>query len=669
MQDKQGFRLSNRQDGSAEAQLFEMPLHSACAIGRAPETIEYDHATPLSQAVDRATYALLGMQYEQGYWSFELEADCTIPAEYILMMHFMGEVDEPLQVKLAHHLRAHQGRDGGWPLYHGGKAEISCSVKNYYALKLAGDSPEDRHMQRARQFILEQGGAARCNVFTRIELAKYGQIPWRGVPFMPAEIMFLPRWFPFHISNISYWSRTVMIPILILYSLRAQASNPKNINISELFTVPAEEEKHYFPVSSRNNYLFLMLERTTRLFEPFIPRWVRRKAVQKAEIWMLERLSRGGLGAIFPAMINAYESLKHLGYAVDHPVRKQAGQALRDLLIETDEQAYCQPCNSPVWDSAIACLALQESGSTASIAASYRCLDWLVKQQLRDEPGDWRESHPNLAGGGWAFQFENSFYPDLDDTGMVAWALDCAEDERYDETILRAMDWACGMQSKNGGFGSFDADNTRTYLNHIPFADHGALLDPPSSDVSARLATILGHLVRRDTKYQPHLDACVNFLKREQEENGAWFGRWGTNYIYGTWSVITGLIHAGISRDDTMIQRAVGWLKSMQHLDGGWGESNDSYEHAETAGQGQSSTAFQTAWAMLALMETGEHASHEVQRGAHYLMEHQRSDGLWKDAAFTAPGFPRVFYLKYHGYEKYFPLWALARYRNLQHSA
>ncbi len=656
-------------DKSTEAQVFDVSFQDARDIDEFPEIIEDDHATALNRAVDQATRALLKLQYKQGYWSFELEADCTISAEYILMMHFTGEVDESLQTKQANYLRAHQGRDGGWPLYHGGRAEISCSVKNYYALKLAGDSPDDRHMKHAREFILEQGGAARCNVFTRIELAKYGQIPWRGVPFMPAEIMFLPHWFPFHINKISYWSRTVMIPILILYTLRVQAVNPQNINIPELFTTPAEEEKHYFPVRSRNNYLFLMLERTTRLFEPLIPAWIRRKAVKKAETWMLERLGQGGLGAIFPAMINAYEALKHLGYATDHPLRKQAGQALHDLLIKTDNSVYCQPCNSPIWDSAITCLALQESGSKEAITASYRSLDWLVKQQLRDAPGDWRESHPSLAGGGWAFQFENSFYPDLDDTGMVAWALNRAEDERYDETILRAMDWACGMQSKNGGFASFDADNTHAYLNHIPFADHGALLDQPTSDVSARLATVLGHLVRRNTKYQSHLDACLNFLKSEQEDNGAWFGRWGTNYIYGTWSVVTGLIHAGISHHDPMIQRAVGWLKSMQHLDGGWGESNDSYEHFETAGQGQSSTAFQTAWAMLALMETGEHNSCEVRRGVQYLLKYQQDDALWQDEAFTAPGFPRVFYLKYHGYDKYFPLWALARYRNLQHSA
>jgi squalene-hopene/tetraprenyl-beta-curcumene cyclase len=664
MQDELEFRLSGMEGETVEGQAA-IPPRTAKTV---PEIIGEDHIAALNRTVSKAADALLSLQHEQGYWSFELEADCTIPAEYILMMHFIGEVDESLQAKLAAYLRAHQGNDGGWPPYHGGKAEISCSVKAYYALKLAGDSADDQHMSDARRFILEQGGAARCNVFTRIELAKHGQIPWRGVPFMPAELMLLPRWFPFHINKISYWSRTVMVPLLILYTLRVQTKNPGHVNIREVFTTPPEQEKDYFPVRSGLNRLFLHAERTIRRFEPLIPHWIRQRALKKAERWMLERLGKGGLGAIFPAMINAYESLIHLGYPEDHPVRKQARQALDDLLIETDESAWCQPCNSPIWDTAIACLAMQEVDSEKAMNASRRALDWLATQQLRDEPGDWRESHPRLAGAGWPFQFENSFYPDLDDTGMVVWAMDNARNKDYEDNIRCAMDWACGMQSRNGGFAAFDADNTHSYLNHIPFADHGALLDPPTSDVSARLAMALGGLARHDAKYQPHLDACLNFLKNEQEENGAWFGRWGTNYLYGTWSVVTGLIHAGIERGDPMIQRAVEWLKSMQHLDGGWGESNDSYEHPETAGQGQASTTFQTAWAMLALMEAGEYESREVWRGVQYLIERQRHDGLWQDEAFTAPGFPRVFYLKYHGYDKYFPLWALARYRNIKHS-
>ncbi len=620
----------------------------------------------LDRAVNQAGHALIHLQHQDGYWSFPLEADCTIPSEYILMMHFMDEIDTPLQHRLANYLRSHQGKDGGWPLYPGGDADLSCTVKAYYALKLAGDSVQAPHMTHARSLILKRGGAARCNVFTRIELAKFGQLPWRGVPFMPAEIMLLPRWFPFHISKVSYWSRTVMVPLIILYTLRARAGNPQGTGVRELFTTPPEKERHYFPIRSMLNRIFLYLERSARLFEPALPGWLRRRALARAEHWMTTRLNgEGGLGAIFPAMTNACEALARLGYGPDHPLRKKARSALDDLLIINDDTAYCQPCNSPVWDTAIACLALQETGSKKMVGAVQRALDWLAARQLCNAPGDWRESHTKLAGGGWPFQFENSYYPDLDDTGMVAWAMEQGEGTRYDVVIRRAMDWVCGMQSKNGGFAAFDANNTHAYLNHIPFADHGALLDPPTSDVSARLALVLGGLARHDDKYRPHLEACLTFLQNEQEENGAWFGRWGTNYIYGTWSVLAGLTRAGIRSDHPMIRRAAAWLKSVQQADGGWGESNNTYAHPEQAGLGQASTAFQTAWAMLALMDAGEHTCAAVRRGAQYLLGHQQADGLWKDEAFTAPGFPRVFYLKYHGYDKYFPLWALARYRKL----
>jgi len=619
----------------------------------------------LNAAVQRATRAIETLQHPAGYWSFELEADCTIPAEYILMMHFTGEVDDALQRRLAAYLRSRQADDGGWSLYSGAQAEISCSVKTYYALKLAGDDPDAPHMIKARTLILAMGGAARCNVFTRIELAKFGQIPWRGVPFMPAEIMLLPKWFPFHISKISYWSRTVMVPLLILYTLRVQAVNPDNVGVQELFTTPPGQEKHYFPVRSHLNRLLLHMERAVRLFEPLIPTMIRRRALARARNWMIERLDRGGLGAIFPAMVNAHEALIHLGYAADHPLRIQSSQALQELLVNEGDATYCQPCNSPIWDTAIACLALQEAGTKTAVHASVRGLDWLTRQQLLDQPGDWQDARPALAGGGWAFQFHNSFYPDMDDTGMVAWALIRADDVCFEEHIRRAMDWACGMQSTNGGFAAFDADNNHAWLNHIPFADHGALLDPPTSDVSGRLALALGYLVENDNKYRPHLDACLDFLRSEQEANGAWFGRWGANYIYGTWSVLTGLMQAGISPEEPMIRRAVDWLKSVQQPDGSWGESNDSYEQPDLAGRGQAGTAFQTAWAMLALMAAGEYSCVSVRRGAQYLIACQRDDGLWHDEAFTAPGFPRVFYLKYHGYSKYFPLWALARYRNL----
>jgi squalene-hopene/tetraprenyl-beta-curcumene cyclase len=634
-------------------------------IAEISDTAEADDQTifkeELNEAILQARNALLALQHPDGYWCFELEADCTIPAEYILMMHYLDEIDEGLEVKLARYLRARQENHGGWPLFSGGKPDLSCSVKAYYALKLAGDSPDSPHMVKARQVILGLGGAARCNVFTRITLALFRQIPWRGTPFTPVEIMLFPRWFLFHLSKVSYWSRTVMVPLTILCSLKPQAKNPREVQVRELFTVPPEKERSYLPVRSPLNRLFLILDRAGRHLEPFIPPAVRRLAIKKAEKWFLERLNgEDGLGAIFPAMVNAHEALACLGYPADDPRRIAARKALRNLVVEDGHSAYCQPCFSVIWDSALACLALQEEESLAAQEPILRALNWLVERQLRNQPGDWRENHPLLEGGGWAFQFHNPHYPDLDDTAAVAWALHQSREERFRESVQRAAGWICGMQSRNGGFASFDADNTYYYLNQIPFADHGALLDPPTSDVSARCATLLALIGRR----HPELEACLDFLRGEQEPGGSWFGRWGTNYLYGTWSVLTALEKAADPRFELLVQRAVSWLKKKQRSDGGWGETCDTYFDPRKAGEGSGSTSFQTAWAVLGLMAGGQADSEAVRRGVRFLLRSQGADGLWEDGSFTAPGFPRVFFLKYHGYSKYFPLWALARFRN-----
>jgi len=549
-------------------------------------------------------------------------------------------------------------------LYYGGDLDISCTIKAYFALKLTGDLPEAPHMMRARAAILERGGAARANVFTRIALALFAQLPWRGVPYIPVEILLLPRWFPFHLEKVSYWSRTVMVPLFILTTLKPRAKNPRGIDILELFTHPPDLERHYFPRRGLLNRVFLTLDRIGRTIDPLIPSAVRRRAIRRAEQWVLERLNgEGGLGAIFPAMVNALEILVLLGYAPDDPRRVTAKRAIDLLLVEHGTVGYCQPCVSPVWDSALASLAMNEEGSSAGAAASHRALDWLVPLQVLDGPGDWQARRPGLASGGWAFQFVNSHYPDLDDTAAVVWAMDTSrERERYAYAVNRALDWLVGMQSRNGGFASFDADNTHYYLNEIPFADHGALLDPPTSDVTARVVAVLGRLGRPQDRAP--LERAVAYLRAEQEADGCWFGRWGTNYIYGTWSVLTALAQAGVSADDPMIRRAVEWLRLKQNADGGWGESNESYGNRAVAGGPFESTPYQTAWGLLALIASGEGSSQHVRRGVEFLLRTQRSDGLWSHPSFTAPGFPRVFYLKYHGYSAYFPLWALAAYRN-----
>lgn len=616
-------------------------------------------------AIAQAREALLALRKEDGHWCFELEADCTIPAEYIMMMHFIGEIDEALEQKIAVYIRRRQNEEGGWPLYRGGLTDISCTVKSYYALKLVGDHPDEPHMLKAKRAILSRGGVAKSNVFTRIALAMFEQLPWRGAPFIPVEIMLFPLWFPFHLRKVAYWSRTVMVPLFILCSYRAKAKNPKQIHIPELFTVPADKEKTstYFPIRSGLNRAILFLERIGFRLQSLIPKGLRKMATKRAEAWFVKRLNgTSGLGAIFPAMVNAYEALLLLGYDKEDPKVKTAREAIDKLLVIKEDEAYCQPCVSPVWDTLLATCALQEAGEANQ--AIEKALDWLQVRQLLTQPGDWSEYRPKLRPGGWPFQYENDFYPDLDDTAFAAFAMQRTQNDKYKENILRAAEWLEGMQSTNKGFAAFDADNTYYYLNEIPFADHGALLDPPTSDVSARVVMFFGTIQKEHPEYLTSMNKCLAYLTEEQEADGSWFGRWGTNYVYGTWSVLMAFETAGIPKNDPRIRRAAAWLKKVQRPDGGWGEDNDSYEPFKMPGQGYNSLAAQTAWALLGLMTAGETHSEEVKRGIEFLLKKQAEDGLWYDPEYNAPGFPRVFYLKYHGYDKYFPLWALARYRN-----
>ncbi len=619
----------------------------------------------LETVIKKAQEHLLSLQHKEGYWVFELEADCTIPAEYIMMMHYLDDIDTHLQAKIAVYLRKHQSEDGSYPLFHGGIGDISCSVKVYYALKMAGDSPEAPHMQRLRKYILSQGGAAKANVFTRIALAIFEQLPWHGVPFIPVEIMLLPKWFPFHIDKVSYWSRTVMVPLFILCTREAKAKNPLNIDVLELFIVHPNKEKHYFPERGVLNKFFLFLDYIGRKSRILITDKMHRLAVQKALNWFTERLNgEDGLGGIFPAMVNAYQAMLLLGMPKDHPHVVTARKAIDKLLVIREKEAYCQPCLSPVWDTGLSLLALQEASLTDSKKHRELAYSWLKSKQLSDEPGDWRIQRPQLEGGGWAFQFENPYYPDVDDTAVIAFGMATSGLPDMDESIHRAARWIVGMQASNGGYGAFDVDNTYHYLNEIPFADHGALLDPPTADVSARCVMLMAKVTQNHNDYLPALNRCLDYLRKEQEPDGSWFGRWGTNYIYGTWSVLMALEQTTLPKTDPMYTKAVTWLKSVQHKDGGWGEDNESYHDESLRGQYHTSTAFQTAWAVLALIAAGETQSNAVKLGVNYLLNTQTQTGAWFDHCHTAPGFPRVFYLNYHGYNKFFPLWALARYRN-----
>jgi len=621
----------------------------------------------LEASVRGATAALLSQQRADGHWVFELEADATIPSEYVLLVHYLAETpDLELERKIGVYLRRIQADHGGWPLYHGGALDISATVKAYFALKMIGDDIDAPHMARAREEILKRGGALRANVFTRILLALYGETSWANVPTVPVELILLPRWFPIHLSKMSYWARTVIVPLLVLAAKKPVARNPRGVHVGELFVPGGTAASKRAPHQSAFwSAFFGALDWVLKRVEPFWPKKLRQRAIDECVSWTTKRLNgEDGLGAIYPAMANSVMMFDAMGYAPDHPDRAIARRSVGKLLVVRDDEAYCQPCVSPIWDTALMCHALMESKDEAAQAAVGRALDWLKGRQVLDVKGDWAEERPDVRPGGWAFQYWNDYYPDLDDTAVVAMALHRFDAPRHAEAIARGREWVEGLQSKNGGWGAFDADNVHYYLNNIPFAVHGALLDPPTDDVTSRCIGLLMQLGADVSG--PHVKAGVDFLRKSQMRDGSWFGRWGVNYIYGTWSALAGLNAAGIAAGDPMVRRAVEWLVAIQNADGGWGESCDSYKLDYKGYERSASCASQTAWALLGLMAAGEVDHPAVARGIRYLQATQREDGLWPEESYTGGGFPRVFYLRYHGYAKFFPLWAVARYRNLK---
>ena len=621
---------------------------------------------PVDVVIEGERDSFISLKHGEGHWVFDLEADATIPSEYIFLQRFLGLKPAPeFSARIALYLRRRQNVDGGWPLFTGGAADISATVKAYFALKLLGDPPEAPHMEKARRLVLAMGGASKVNVFTRITLALLGQIPWHTTPAMPVEIVLLPKWFFFHLSKVSYWSRTVIVPLLLLYAHRPVCTLRPEEGIGELFGEDPRALHHldpFIPGKKRKN-LFIAFDRLLKRAEPLIPASVRKKAIRRAEEWTRRRMQgEGGIGAIYPAMANAVMALQVLGHPPSDHDFQRGLKAVDDLLLDRGEESLCQPCLSPIWDTCLSLSALMEAGHPPQSPEAKAAVDWLFDRQILT-PGDWSESSPDLLPGGWAFQFENSLYPDVDDTPMVLMALLRAgahTQERYRERLVRGVNWMLGLQSSDGGWGAFDIDNNYLYLNDIPFADHGALLDPSTSDVTARCVELLS-MLGFDRSFPP-MERALEFLRKEQEDCGAWFGRWGVNYLYGTWSVLSALGQLGEDPQSPWVRRAVEWVKSCQNPDHGWGESCDSYADPSLAGKGESSPS-QTAWALLGLMAVGEVDDPAVQRGIGYLLRTQNPQGGWDETLFTGTGFPRVFYLRYHGYSQFFPLWALGVYR------
>ncbi|MBQ27149.1 MAG: squalene--hopene cyclase [Nitrospiraceae bacterium] len=623
--------------------------------------------------MEQSIHYLLNQQDPRGFWVAELEADSTLTSEYIMLRRMLHKVDPDKERKKVSYLKAAQCADGGWPIYYGGPSNISASVKAYFALKLAGISPDEPLMLNAREIILKMGGVVKTNVFTKIALALFDQYDWHGIPSIPPEIILLPKQFPGNIHSVSYWSRVVLVPLLIIYASQPVKQIPKENSIDELYVVPRDKvrirkgppfETDPRLVSWRN--LFLLVDFALHLYSqrPLLP--LRGFAIKKATDWMLERMQgNGGLGAIYPAMANSVLALHALGYETDHPLIGKALSEIEELEVESDDMLHLQPCFSPIWDTCLLTNALVESGLSQAHPALLKAGHWMLSKQTK-KVGDWKISAPQAQPGGWSFQFENELYPDCDDTAVVLMALaklNFPNKAEQRQAILRGLHWLLAMQSHDGGWASYDKDNNATMFNEHPFADHKSLIDHSTADIAGRVLELLG-VLGFDQTFPPAQEA-IAYLKNAQETNGSWYGRWGVNYIYGTWSVLAGLRSIGEDLSQPYICKAIHWLKETQHDDGGWGESCQSYTDPSLAGVGES-TASQTAWALIGLLCAGEVKSDNVTRGIESLIRSQKSDGSWEESFHTGTGFPRVFYLRYHWYGQYFPLWALSMYQSLK---
>ncbi len=626
---------------------------------------EVDEA--LDRCLERAIAHMRAIQHPDGYWWGELEANATMASEHVMLEHVLGIVDPARMRKLACYLLSRQQRDGSWAVYYGGPGDVSVTTEAYFALKLCGTPADAPEMARARAFVLAHGGIGATRIFTKVWLALFGQFDWRALPAMPPEAILLPHRFPLNIYEFASWARATIVAILVVWAKRPVTPITPPLGVDELYVHPEDRRRIAFrrdrsPFSWRNT--FLAIDRVLRLHEraPWKP--LRRRALRACERWILDHQERdGSWGGIQPPWVYSLIALKCLGYRNDHPAMAAGIRGLlHGFALETDETFTVQPCVSPVWDTALALTGMREAGVPADDPALLRAGRWLLSKEIR-APGDWCVNVRGVEPGGWAFEFENDKYPDTDDTAEVLIALRLLDlSPERDEPWSRAVRWLRAMQSADGGWGAFDRDNTRRFVTRIPFADFGATIDPPSEDVTAHIAEFLALDGVRSG--DPALSRALAYLRRTQEPDGSWFGRWGVNYIYGTGAALPALVAAGERPMSERVRRGARWLAEHQNADGGWGESCASYDDPAARGIG-ASTASQTAWALLGLLAAGEERGEAVRRGVAYLVRTQQPDGQWDEPQFTGTGFPRDFMLKYHLYRNYWPMWALGRYRRL----
>jgi squalene-hopene/tetraprenyl-beta-curcumene cyclase len=620
-----------------------------------PERARSDRQDAASRALARGCEHLLSLQQEQGFWKAELETNVTMEAEDLLLRQFLGIGSETLTRQTAAWIRSRQRPDGSFATFHGGPAELSTTIEAWLGLRLAGDPPDALHMRRAAEVVRDLGGIEASRVFTRFWLALFGEWPWERLPALPPEVILLPSWFPLNVYDFGCWARQTIVPLTVVSAHRP--TRALGFGTGELRTGRFREAK--LPLSTWGGR-FQLLDRMLHLYErhPLGP--LRRQALAACAEWIVRRQEAdGGWGGIQPPWVYSIMALHLQGYPLDHPVIRRALDGLDGFTIVENGMRRLEACQSPVWDTALALVALEDAGIPSDDPSLVRAADWIMSQEIRVK-GDWAVRRPQLEPSGFAFEFENDNYPDVDDSAEVVMALRGVahpERQRSEAVIERALRWTVGMQCRDGGFAAFDADNTRALCRELPFCDFGEVIDPPSADVTAHVIEMLaGEGLCSDLRTR----SAIDWLLRAQEPDGSWFGRWGANYIYGTGAALPALVRAGVAKDHPAIRRAAGWLEGCQNPDGGWGEDLRSYVDRAWHGRGES-TASQTAWALLALL-AADGRSPAVRRGVEWLAQTQRADGGWDEPWFTGTGFPGDFYIRYHLYALSFPLMALGRY-------